>query len=226
MKNLRPSEDTVIELGKKILEQFAKIEDRTILTSWMSHYVASLITEVESQAGTASEAKAKQTCSDAILKLWAHRNSLPEGARPFEGVERAAKLLERISPDSHHRFYFEDPLPTALDQNEVKGSEIDWLKVAEDFDSQASKFIQLCLGESISGSNKELREWLKLIEGISADDDLDVTLVRKALNLSGTYTGEDPKEEPTKLTGALSKLDGIIERLVEVRNALKSETIR
>ncbi len=86
----------VISLGKRLVEELGLEPGVDTLGRWMAHYIAELIKAVEEAHNPKERKKAQERCCQTILKLWEHRTSLPDGARPlsnFEGVLKAIKSL-------------------------------------------------------------------------------------------------------------------------------------
>ena len=88
--NRRTSGDTV--------EDELELKDRgTVLERWLAHHLAEVITEAEhavEPAKVASEAQAV----DLILRLWAHRRTLPEPVDPLGGYREAVGVPDRLVP--------------------------------------------------------------------------------------------------------------------------------
>ena len=64
----------VIEIGKRVVAGLKLGDDVT--AQWMAHLVAEKISAAE-QASEATRDAAASVCVDVILKLWAHRYTLP-----------------------------------------------------------------------------------------------------------------------------------------------------
>jgi hypothetical protein len=85
----------VLQLGKRIVDEFSADQRPDTLAYWMAHYVAELIEAAETAADEERPAKLKQ-CADAIIELWKHRSEFPSGMRPFRGFEAVYKALESL----------------------------------------------------------------------------------------------------------------------------------
>lgn len=219
--------DAVVKLGKKILAQFDKSEDRGILTSWMSHYVAELITRGENEKGTPTEDQARQACLDGILKLWSYRNSLPTGLRPFQNAEAAVQTLVRLTPSAEHSFYFRQALPPIDAQDEISADAMAWLLFAEAFDKKARAFIRLCMSRSFAISAPELRDWISLSGGLDDDPALDIELISQLVSNASDEELEDiANPESVKSAKVLIQLDEIIDSLVQIRKAISESDIK
>ena len=62
----------------------------------MAHYIAELIKAVEEADNLKERKKAQEKCYQTILKLWEHRPSLPDGARPLSNIEGVLKAIKSL----------------------------------------------------------------------------------------------------------------------------------
>lgn len=221
MENLRHFDKTVTDLGKKILAQFKEGEDRGILTSWMSHHIAALIDRAERETDTPAAKEARTECADAILKLWSHRNMLPNGCRPFESAERAVKTLTSLAPEYLDNFYFQRPSRRGSVSEQALVDGDTWLRFAEDFDQAARDFIRLCLSQSVRASANALGDWVHLSEELGDDSSVDVELVRELIGEATDDGLEDTASaEDVKNAKALVQLDKLISDLTGIREVI------
>ena len=77
--------DSVLALGKKLVDELGLEQSVDTLGRWMAHYIAEKMEAAESATGEARDRKMSE-CSDAILKLWAHRSELPNASTPVQRV--------------------------------------------------------------------------------------------------------------------------------------------
>ena len=78
--------DAVLALGKKLVAELKLGDTTDTLARWIIHYIAELIKKVERSTAKRKEKLARE-CFEAILVLWQHRHEMPDGKRPFEGLE-------------------------------------------------------------------------------------------------------------------------------------------
>lgn len=221
MENLRHFDKTVVDLGKKILAQFNDGEDRGILTSWMSHHIAALIDRAERERDMPAGKEALTECVDTILKLWSHRNALPNGYRPFERAERALQTLSTLAPEYPESFYFQRPSRSKVVPEQASLDADTWLRFAEDFDHAARIFIRLCLKESVSGSATELQDWVRRSEELGDDPAVDIELIRELIaEAIDDELEETARPEGKKNAKALAQLDSLIAGLTGIREAI------
>lgn len=225
MKNSLPFDNAAIELGKKILAEFEKGDDRGILTNWMSHHVADLIMRAEDTKGTPAEQEVRHACVEAILSLWARRNSFPSGCRPFESVEQAVQTLVMLNPDFEQNFYFRPlaPLGKSADENALRARV--WLGFAQAFDKAAREFIRICMSQSLGTSVASMRDWIQASHGLEDDPVFDIQFVSGLIESASDQELEQiSNPDVSKSTLVVAQLDKIIESLTALRDAVTIRT--
>ena len=96
----KPPKD-VLGLGQHLVRELGFEDGVETLGRWMAHHVAELIKEAESARTAAKRAKARKTATDTILKIWAHRASLPGKPYPLASYREILKILELLRPDNN-----------------------------------------------------------------------------------------------------------------------------
>ena len=135
----RIQSDSVVALGKKLVDELGLDQSVDTLGRWMAHYIAEKIEAAECATGDARDQKMAE-CRDAILKLWAHRSELPNGQRPFKEFERLFRALRSLDLDDPTPRYFPQA-SVAVEQDEESDATKRWLKKASaipDFDGWIS----------------------------------------------------------------------------------------
>ncbi|MEM7143616.1 MAG: hypothetical protein AAF591_00685 [Verrucomicrobiota bacterium] len=93
-----------IRLGRELVEQLSSRERADTLSRWIAYYIAEQISLASSASGPEKIA-AEERCFSSILRLWEHRNSLPDGLRPFEGFEPILRTLAQLDPENPKSVY-------------------------------------------------------------------------------------------------------------------------
>lgn len=225
MKNSLAFDNAAIELGKKILAQFEKSEDRGIMTSWMTHHVAELIMRAETAKDTPAEQEVRNACVEAILSLWVHRNNFPNGSRPFESAEQAVQTLVMLSPDFKQNFYFRPLAPLVKSDDDNSVSARVWLGFAGAFDKAAREFIRICMSQSLGTSAASMREWIQASHGLEDEPVFDIQLVRGLIESASDQELEEiANSDVSKSMRVVAHLDEIIESLTAIRDAVATRT--
>lgn len=195
--------DAVVELGKRIVDELSLNQRPDTLSAGMAHYVAELIDASGSAVGEESEAKKKE-CAAAILALWKHRRTLPDGHRPLEEVEPIQRAIESLDPDPSRCRYFWHELrelpPTSADSETAK-----WLQAARTIDVTARILIRHCLGRAADSVADKSEEWAALAQAAGLEDGPDLPVIRFVTAEAG-----QPKE---------SEVDDGARRIIEERLA-------
>jgi hypothetical protein len=204
--------DPVLALGKKLIRELELGDTTDTLSRWMIHYLAGLIKKAEHQSAKNRPAILKE-CFDAILGVWQHRHELPDGKRPFQGIEPVLRALESLDPINAERRYFPSALPPAGNTEESKETRR-WLELAEGLDNSARILIRECLTNAAAAAIDKSKGWVALAER-AAPKDGDLPILKIIIgerNFNGT---PDPDETQRKLLeDRLGKLRAFI-RLAE-----------
>jgi len=163
----KPSEEEIIKLGKKIVEELQLEPSVNTLGRWMAHYVAELILQAET-CKEESDKKAKQKeCADVILEIWKNREYLPEISTPLTGLKPIVDLLNVFIKQEH-------PLPY------LRGfwgmpSDGSWIELVNTVITSSKNIFMLCL---LSQVNSEFlskkQEWLKEHKSMLTKDEKEM----------------------------------------------------
>jgi len=204
--------DPVLALGKKLIRELVLGDTTDTLSRWMIHYLAGLMKKAERQSAKNRPSVLKD-CFDAILALWQHRHELPDGKRPFQGIEPVLRALESLDPANAERRYFPSALPPAGNTEESKETRR-WLELAEGLDNSARILIRECLTNAAVAAIDKSKGWVALAERAALKGvDLPILkIIIEERNLAGT---PDPDDTQRKiLEDRLGKLRAFI-RLAE-----------
>ena len=90
----------VLALGRVIVQQLELPTRGTVLERWLAHHLAEVLDQADRATG-AEQISAEEQAVDLVLKLWAHRRSLPEGVDPLGGYREAISVLNKLSKRSN-----------------------------------------------------------------------------------------------------------------------------
>jgi hypothetical protein len=138
--------DTILQLGRKIVDELGLDQSVDTLGRWMAHYIAELIQSAEAAQGDDRPEKLS-CCANAILDLWKHRSVLPSGKRPFEDFEPILRALESLDLYDDTRRYFR-LAQTAAGEDEQHAETKKWLDLGEQIDDSARILIRYCLARA------------------------------------------------------------------------------
>ena len=166
----------VISLGEKIVAELDQDQSVDTLSRWMAHCIAEKIDDAATASGKDRDRKMSE-CSDLILKVWAHRNELPNGRRPFEDIEPVIRVIKSLDvDDTTPRYFREGDLTTDL--KKVDETVAQWLRNALEIDRTARMLIRYCLAVASRDAVDECKDWLSLVEAMDEQRDHGVVTVR------------------------------------------------
>ncbi len=214
--------NSTLKLGKKIVNELDSGKKVDTLERWMAHYIADLIKEVES-ASDDTRAEKATACFEAILKLWAYRNELPDGKRPFENFESVFRTLESLDLESSDFRYFPRIQTTASedcdsDSDSESDAPVPWLKIASSLDETAKILIHYCLISAVQNTVDKSKDWIKLAETIFEETEPDVLTIRF---LTGTATDGELDESDQLDKAKIEKLTSKLEKFEVFADALR-----
>lgn len=148
----------VIELGKRIVAGLKLGDDVT--AQWIAHMVAEKISAAEHASEDARDAAIAE-CVDVVLKLWAHRYTLPPYMRPLRELDPLLRTLNSlgVNRDDELRFFSRPP-----NSEELEGATEDEKKLFEfaiGIDHAARELIRHALGIAAKRSVDVVKPWLE-----------------------------------------------------------------
>lgn len=198
--------DSVLTLGKKLVDELGLDQSVDTLGRWMAHYVAEKMEAAESAAGEDHNRKMSE-CSDAILKLWAHRSELQNDQRPFKEFGQIFRVLQSLDIDDPTPRYFRRAR-SAVKQDDEGDATKQWLKVASGIDDAARVLIRYCLATAAQEAVDKSRDRVELAEVIADEEDIDVRTVRAFVEDAEVLNSENPDDTVrVKIEDLLKKLE-------------------
>jgi hypothetical protein len=148
----------VVEIGKRIVAGLELGDDVT--AQWMAHLVAEKISAAEHASNTARDV-AVADCVDVILKLWAHRYTLPPYMRPLRELDPLLLTLKSLGVNEEDglRFFARPP-----SSEELEGATEDEKKLFEfaiGIDHVARELIRHALSVAAERSVDVVKPWLE-----------------------------------------------------------------
>lgn len=170
----------IISLGEKLVKEL-KGQRLDTFARWMAHYIAEQMTIAKSAKGN-DKIKAEKRCFDAILKLWQHRSSWPDNARPFKNFEPIFRALERLDPKNPTRYFRLHPGFDQFDSYDAvkdnDNAEVhEWLKLVKVIDQTA----RICLDHAfqqaaLNATDEKTLAWIEKAAEFSENDDISIVV--------------------------------------------------
>ena len=200
--------DAVLALGKKLIRELKLGDTTDTLARWMAHYVAELIKDSERRS-TKDRPGQLEKCFEAILALWQQMHVLPDGKRPFEGLEPVLRALESLGPSNPQRRYYPTARPPVNECEEGVESR-KWLELADGLDYSARILIRQCLTNAAASAVDRSKEWVTIAER-AARNDAELPIFKIVIGERDLSATSDPKDEQRKqLEDRVSKLRAFI----------------
>lgn len=206
------STESLIELGKKLVEEF-KLEDKTdTLSQWMLHYLAELFELYDLSTSPEEKRIASVDIRDTIFKLWEFRYEQAHSQSSFKNIEKLVSTLRKLNLDNDDVFYTSLREYRDVEETKDHNSPEYWYKYALKIDKASRLLIRNCMlkGYALNeADNQEIAELIRQIEAFDVYENL----------FSKFYSEQSAQEQDDKnIKNNILK----IEELVSALNGLKS----
>ena len=202
--------DSVLALGKKLVDELGLDQSVDTLSRWMAHYIAEKMEDAEAATAEARDRKMSE-CGDVILKLWAHRSEVPNGQRPFEEFGSIFRVLQSLDLDDSTPRYFRQ-VRSAVDQDDEDDAAKQWLNIASGLDYAARDLIRYCLTTAAQEAVDKSRDWVALAGAIAEEGDMDIRTVQSIADDAARAKIEDLLKRLEAFTALSTQLREKLER--------------
>lgn len=212
----------VIELGKRIVAGLKLGDDVT--AQWIAHLVAEKVSAAEHASETARDAAVAE-CVDVILKLWAHRYTLPPYMRPLRELDPLLRTLNSlgVNEEDELRFFARPP-----SSEELEGATEDEKKLFEfaiSIDRVARELIRHALSVAAERSVEVVKPWLE--EAFKGSLEATVELRISRFVAEGSLKGQEKGKQQAMLD-RIDRLESFANAALflagEMRKTLPQET--
>jgi hypothetical protein len=90
----------IINLGKKIVQEFNADQRRDMTLQWMAHYLAELMAKAEREESDIVKAELIKECAEVILSIWKKRAHFPGRTRLLSGLTEVLPVLKALQDHS------------------------------------------------------------------------------------------------------------------------------
>ena len=205
------STESLIELGKKLVEEF-KLEDKTdTLSQWMLHYLAELFERYDLSTSPEEKRIAALDIRDTIFKLWEFRYQQSRSHSSFKNTEFLISTLQKLNLDNDDAFYsglrdFRN-VESTIDQS----SPAYWYSHALKLDKASRFLIRNCIlkGYAITeADNQEIADLIKEFETLDSYENL----------LSRFYNDQSSEDKEIRnIKYNISKIEKLMDALAELK---------
>lgn len=166
----------MLRLGSELAKALKDPKDHDLLANWMAHHLAEKIA-LEKAARGEQRKQLSNDCADLILKLWAHRHSMPDGTRPLESFEPMFCALQELISGGPRNSYLR-AVPTKI-KAPKKIEEL--LSLALTIDVAAKTLIRYTLAEAVAKIPEKDKRWTKLRAAI-APSQWDIRVILRVMD--------------------------------------------
>jgi len=184
----------VIELGKRIVAGLELSNDVT--AQWIAHLVADKISAAEQASGPARDAAVSE-CVDVILKLWAHRYTLPPYMRPLRELDPLLRILNFLGVNDADELRYFSRRPSSEDLEGAAEDEKKLFEFAIGIDHVARELIRHALSVAAERSVDLVKPWLD--EAFKGNLDAAVELRIARFTQEGLLKGQEAAKQQAML---------------------------
>lgn len=165
----------VVELGKRIVAGLQLGDD--ITAQWMAHLVAEKISAAEDAPETVRDAAVAE-CVDVILKLWAHRYTLPPYMRPLRELDPLLRTLNSLGVNKADELRFLARPPSSEVLEGATDDEKKLFEFAIGIDYAARELIRYALSIAAERSIDVVKPWLEEVAKCSLEATVELRISR------------------------------------------------
>jgi hypothetical protein len=209
------STEALIELGKKLIEEFGLRDRNDTISKWMLHYLAELFQDYDQNTDFSKKEKLGSEIQAVILKLWEQRYNLSNTQSYLKDTSSLLSILKKLNLDSDEALYTSlssfSPLPDCTDPNDPNY----WFNQILIVDKTSKYLIRnfLLVGGQIS--REKGKEVIAIIEKLELYDSFEN-------HFSRFMNDEDIKDnDQDKSKNYILQLDLLIDSLNDLRNVLQ-----
>ena len=184
----------IIELGKRIVAGLKLGDDVT--AQWMAHLVSEKISAAEHASETARDAAVAE-CVDVILKLWAHRYTLPPYMRPLRELDPLLRTLNSLGVNEADELRFFARPPSIEELEGATDDEKKLFEFAIGIDHVARELIRYALSAAAERSVDVVKPWLE--EAFKGSLDATVELRISRFVAEGLLKGQEEAKQQAML---------------------------
>jgi len=184
----------VVELGKRIVAGLKLGNDVT--AQWMAHLVAEKISAAEQASETARDTAVAE-CVDVILKLWAHRYTLPPYMRPLRELDPLLRILNFLGVNDADELRYFSRRPSSEDLEGAAEDEKKLFEFAIGIDHVARELIRHALSVAAERSVDLVKPWLD--EAFKGNLDAAVELRIARFTQEGLLKGQEAAKQQAML---------------------------
>jgi hypothetical protein len=208
----------ILELGGELVASLQNSAPHDLLAHWMARHLAELLAR-ERKASGADKKRLSDECADLILKLWEHRNALPDGARPLQAFEPIFQVLQNLASGQSRHAYMRVSLPPVKVPTEIQPL----ISLAAKIDQAADTMIRYVIARAVERIPADDKRWAKLRAALTPGQ-WDMSIVFELIGQSEKMLDRKEKlkaAEIKEMRELLKAVDALSEIAPEVSSHFK-----
>lgn len=169
MAKSKQSEEDILKLGKKLISELELDVRVKTLSRWMAHYLAELMSTIDTTESETDKIKLKKECCDLILELWQIKDRLPIH-KPLDNAHELLEILRVLRKEGKSV----STMPRWLEYRTVS-RDSPWSSFVEKVKQNSEKIFYRAIEINL---NKELlvkdNEWLKEHKEFLSDEEKEI----------------------------------------------------
>jgi hypothetical protein len=163
MEKSKLSEEKILKLGKKIVNDLQINHSGKTLDKWMAHYISELIVEIDNESNSTIKEEKRKKCCDLILKIWENREEYPIDS-PLDNYEDILILLDALKQNNYS-------YPHWILSRSYNSKSI-WNSFVEKVKNLSNNNFKLCFFSSLKHDiNNGNEEWLNEYSDLLSDSE-------------------------------------------------------
>ena len=205
------STESLIELGKRLVQEF-KLEDKTdTLSQWMLHYLAELFEQYNLSTSPEEKRIAALEINDTIFKLWDFRYQQSYSESSFKNTESLVSTLQKLNLENDNVFYSGLRDFRNAESSIDKSSPEYWYSYALKLDKASRFLIRNCILKGYAMTETDNQEIADLIKEFETSDSYENLLNR----FYNDQSNED--KEIRNIKNNISKIEEVMNALAELK---------
>lgn len=211
------STESLIELGKRLVQEF-KLDDNTdTLSQWLLHYLAELFEQYNLSTSSEDKLIAALEIKDTIFKLWEFRYQQSHSQSSFKNIESLISTLQKLNLDNDDVFYTGLSNFRNAKKTTDQSSPDYWYFYALKIDKASHFLIRNCIlkGYAITETdNQGIADLIKEFETLDSYENL----------LSRFYNNQCAEDkEMRSIKNNISKIEELMSALAELKDAYEEK---
>ena len=214
------STDSLIKLGKTLIEEFQHDDRTDTLSKWMLHYLAELFEKQTTTSSNEEYEKINSEIKEVIFRLWNLRYNLSHKHSHLKNFSALSSVLDQINPENESPFYAAFRRHKKIEAGTEEAEH--YFNLALQTDKTAKILISHYLTQAYKGTEARNEELVELLDVLELSESLE-SKFSAFYNLENR-ANNDKKRIETKIT-QLDEMCKLIKEVKEIYQLQLEETV-